>query len=378
MKLRRALIVAAVALSMAPMARSGHEQSVYPSYYPHEIEIKALAPGPAAELLRAGKLHAYLGRVPPVAAGNGAATVESLGTFLVIRLNANSPRARDEPTACATAAALVRDMARRGNGLVVHPYPVTPWHGDYFDHADLAEAARQQMRSSDATLGPSDLKVRAIGARARGLTRPEWLSEGEPWDAAVEEVDAAELVARETTMLNGWLGPRWVRSGWFHAYRLLGPSITDGRQASLVVANAERLQEVAYAGAVERINLERELLQVLLSGCRALVAGYTVKHEPFNVSFSAGIENISFDTLEGFNSPMFLRTVKLKDFPWNGWLQLGLQPRPSAAWNPVGGFTDPFGRLMWFAVADPALIPMPYDQVWTLNRFSDVETSPPR
>ena len=75
---------------------------------------------------------------------------------------------------------------------------------------------------------------------------------------------------------------------------------------------------------------------------------------------------------------MFLRTVKLKDFPWNGWLQLGLQPRPSAAWNPVGGFTDPFGRLMWFAVADPALIPMPYDQVWTLNRFSDVETSPPR
>jgi hypothetical protein len=35
-----------------------------------------------------------------------------------------------------------------------------------------------------------------------------------------------------------------------------------------------------------------------------------------------------------------LRTVKLKDFPWNGWLQLGLQPHPSAAWNPVGGFTD--------------------------------------
>jgi hypothetical protein len=53
MKLRRALIVAAVALSMAPVARSGHEQSVYPSYYPHEIEIRALAPAPAAELLRA-------------------------------------------------------------------------------------------------------------------------------------------------------------------------------------------------------------------------------------------------------------------------------------------------------------------------------------
>ena len=51
---------------------------------------------------------------------------------------------------------------------------------------------------------------------------------------------------------------------------------------------------------------------------------------------------------------MFLRTVKLKDFPWNGWLQLGLDARPSAAWNPIGGFTDEFGRLMWFAVGDPA------------------------
>jgi hypothetical protein len=376
MQVRRALIVAAVALSLAPVARSGHEQSVYPSYYPHEIEITAVAPEPAAELLRAGKLHAYIGNAPPVAAGDGAAAVESLGAFLVIRINPDSPRASDQSTACTTAAALVRDMAQRGSGFIVHPYPVTPWHGDYLYHADRAEAARESMLGSDATLGPSDLKVRAASALAQGLTRPEWLSEGEPWDAAVEEVSAAELIARETAMLNGWLGPRWTRSGWFHAYRLLGPSITEQAQASRVAANVERLQEVAYAGAVERINLERDLLQSLLSGCRALVAGYTVKREYFNASFSAGIENISFDALEGFNSPMFLRTVKLKDFPWNGWLQLGLEPRPSAAWNPVAGFTDPFGRLMWFAVGDPAAIPTPYDQGWTLNRFSEVEASP--
>src|SRR6185503_12848151 len=127
-------IVAAVALSMAPVARSGHEQSVYPSYYPHEIEITAVAPERVAELLRAGKLHAYLGSAPPEAAGDGVGAVESLGAFVVIRLNPDSPRARDDGTACATAAALVRDMAQRGNGFVVHPYPVTPWHGDYFHH----------------------------------------------------------------------------------------------------------------------------------------------------------------------------------------------------------------------------------------------------
>jgi hypothetical protein len=73
---------------------------------------------------------------------------------------------------------------------------------------------------------------------------------------------------------------------------------------------------------------------------------------------------------------MFLRTVKLKDFPWNGWLQLGIEQRPHAAWNPIGGFTDPFGRLMRSAVADPAAIPSPYEAVWLPNRFSDVEVSP--
>ncbi len=115
---------------------------------------------------------------------------------------------------------------------------------------------------------------------------------------------------------------------------------------------------------------------LLASDCRTMVAGYTVKREYFNAEFSAGIENISFDALEGFSSPMFLRTVKLKDFPWNGWLQLGLDGRPAAAWNPIGGFTDAFGRLMWFAIADPAAIPSPYEATWMLNRISEVEASP--
>ena len=43
---------------------------------------------------------------------------------------------------------------------------------------------------------------------------------------------------------------------------------------------------------------------------------------------------------------------------------------------PVGGFTDDFGRLMWFAVGDPAAIPSPYDHGWVLNRISEVEASP--
>jgi hypothetical protein len=72
---------------------------------------------------------------------------------------------------------------------------------------------------------------------------------------------------------------------------------------------------------------------------------------------------------------MFIRTVKLKDFPWNGWLALGIDGKPTGAWNPVAGMTDPFGRMMGFAVTDAALMSAPYDAGWMLNRISDLPSS---
>jgi hypothetical protein len=218
--------------------------------------------------------------------------------------------------------------------------------------------------------------VRAEGALAESLVRPEWRAKATRWDALIEEIDARRLVAGETTLTNGWMGPRWVRSGWFQAYRLLADTVADPDQRQRVEMRVARLQAGDIADPAERANLERDLVRRLTAGCRGAVAGYTVRREYFNASFSDGIENIAYDALEGLASPMFLRTVKLKDFPWNGWLKLATPGAPEAAWNPVGGFGDGFGRLMWFAVGDPAAIPSPYDHAWVLNRISEVETSP--
>jgi hypothetical protein len=377
MNVRRALALTLAVALVASVARSGHELPVYPSYYPHEIEIATLTAQQAAERLPAGKLHAYVGGSPPLASppAGTIGAVESLGAFVIVRLNPDSSLAKDDTSACAALPAIMRDMAAGGGRFIVHPYPVTPFHGDYLQHADRAEAAKQRVLRDAAAALSHDVKVRAASALAKGLVPPGRLADGPRWDAAIEEVGAAHLVADATVALNGWMGPRWTRSGWFHAYRLLSASLADPVLRQEVEASAERLQAADYAGPVERINLERDLVQRLASGCRAAVAGYTVKREYLNVAFSAGVENIGFDALEGLASPMFLRTVKLKDFPWNGWLQLGLEAKPASAWNPIGGFTDPFGRLMWFALADPALIPSPYEAGWMLNRISDVEAS---
>jgi hypothetical protein len=272
--------------------------------------------------------------------------------------------------------AVARVVAANGD-VVLHPYPVTPFHGDYLHHVDRVEDLATGLLGTKHTAPAiQDLKVRATGAAAKRIPPNDAAAPG-LWDIEIEEVAASELVASTMTAINGWLGPPGLKTGWYQAYLLLGDAI-DGKTRERVESKLRRLQYGGIADAVERINLARDLVAELVGGCRKVVIGYTVKREYYNAEFSAGIENIAYDAQQGFNSPMFIRTVKLKDFPWNGWLALGLDARGQAAWNPIAGFNDPFGRLMWAALGDPAAIPSPYDAGWVLNRISDVESLPRR
>jgi len=373
MKGLAAAVVLALAVTIVPVARSGHELPVYPSYYPHEIEIATVRPEHTAELLRAGKLHAYIGRMPDFspAPADSIGVADSLGRFLIVRINPDSPRAKDEPSACAVAKAVVGHLA--GNGMVLHPYPVTPLHGDYLFHADLAETAKARFAAGkDGASALPDLKVKAVGAAAKSVVGAAVAADDADWDAEVSDVGAAELVESAMLAMNGWLGPEWLRTGWFQAELMLADAVADSDARQHADAAFRRLTTRDYDGLAERVNLERELVAALAGGCRKVVAGYTVKREYYNAEFSAGIENVAYDALTGLHSPMFIRTVKLKDFPWNGWLALGIDAQPMAAWNPIAGMTDPFGRLMWFALGDPALLPSPYEAGWMLNRIGDV------
>jgi hypothetical protein len=373
----RMLMVLPALLATLGIARGGHELPVYPSYYPHEIAIETMSPERAADLLRDAKLHAYLGAEPlfPDAPPPSVRAVESLGSYLVVRLNPDR-LFQDERSACAVVEAILRDMAGKG-GFAFHPYPVTPLHGDYLFHVDRAEAEKARLLGPPAALPPHKLLVRADGMAA-SFVRPEWRAEGADWDAIVEEVDAGEPVSASANSVNGWLGPPWVKSGWFQAESLLADAADDAEAKRRTEAISQHLETGDYRDAVERFNLERELVATLVGGCRKRIAGYAVKRQYFSAEFTDGIENIGFDSIQGFNSPMFIRTVKLKDFPWNGWLMLGIDEPPGAAWNPIAGFTDGFGRLLWSAIGDPALLSAPYDSGWVLNRIADVQSNSAR
>jgi hypothetical protein len=364
------LIVAAVIVTAA---WAGHELPIYPSFYPHEIEIRTLAPGRAGDALGRGDIQAYVGSglsfsgKPP----EQVRAIESLGSFVLARINPQSPLLTAQNSACAVVKTVVSEFGPR-DGFILHPYPVTPLQGDYLYHADLAAAAKARFSEISTPAGQPNIKItiKADGNFAR--VHPDWSARGPDWDVEIVEADAAEQMAAAAFSVNGRLGPPWLRTGWFAAKQLLGEAIDNSADNEHAQTVLRRLETAAFSGLAERINLERELVSTLAAGCQRMVIGYTVKREYVNVEFSAGIENIGYDAIAGLASPIFIRTVKLKDFPWNGWLSLGIGEKPSGAWNPVAGMTDPFGQLMGFAVSDPALIPSPYEAGWMLNRISDL------
>jgi hypothetical protein len=367
MNRRSLFLLVAVALTAATVARSGHELPVYPSYYPHEIEVRSVTPAEAARLLGEGKMQALIGGAPQFTGDPppSVGTIASLGSLIVVRVNPASRWGGTDAAACGAAQSVIRDLAAKRVDIIVHPYPVTPFHGDFLQHADRAAAAWDRFMAGPPDTGApaiSELKVKAASAPAKRLFPADRYTDEADWDVAVEAVSAADLAFRAATSSNGWLGPSWFKAGWHQAALLLG--VPDDLQPP---------KDATEENTIERINLERGLVARLVAGCRAVVAGYTVRREYFNTEFTGGIENIAFDSIEGLHSPMFVRTVKLKDFPWNGWLIVGVDGPPAAAWNPIAGMTDRFGRLLWYALGDPALIPSPGSADWILNRITDVE-----
>ena len=114
--------------------------------------------------------------------------IESLGSFVVVRINPAVASVAAGTSACAVVQGGMRaSLAGRMVSFRI-PYPVTPFHGDYLHHADLAAAAKARFAEAAP---PSH----AAGSRRTAASRsihPDWSARGTDWDIEVVEVDAAE------------------------------------------------------------------------------------------------------------------------------------------------------------------------------------------
>jgi hypothetical protein len=218
-------------------------------------------------------------------------------------------------------------------------------------------------------------------SQSKPLMAPNVRADPVDWDLRFDEVTPEDLMRAAGIGAGGWPSPPWVKEGWFQAYHLLRGATAFGESGAREQAKAmyTRLTQAEFKDQTERVTLERQLVAALTENCQQGVVGYRLRREFYSDDFSNGIENIAFDSQSGFNSPVFLRTVKLKDLPWNGWLRVGIDRPATAAWNPVAGFTDAGGRLVWSTVGDNAFLPIPYNSRWVFNRTEirpDDETKP--
>jgi hypothetical protein len=361
------LVCIGVILEGTSLADAGHEVTHIPSYYPQEITIERVDPAAAATELTKNTMQAYIGS-PPRFAGpipKNVKAVESLDSFLVLSFNPASKVSRQSDKRCAVARGIVAALAGSPSAdVVLTPYPVTPFHPDYLQHLDRIEQAKAMVLTQGAI--KQALKFHAQGEHAQALVRSHWPLSRKRWDVSLDEVPATRLMS---TQLDGWLGPPWMKQGWFQAYRLLAATVSDAADKGAAGTAYRRLAQGEYRDLTEQFTLERQLLASLVHGCDRVVLGYTVRREYYNDEYT-GVENIGVDSQLGLNSAIFIRTVKLKDFPWNGWLRLGMNEKPAAAWNPLAGFTDPAGRLIWSTLGDPALLPLPYNGSWIPDRVT--------
>src|SRR5262245_37047478 len=349
-------LVAALLLGAGGDGDAGHEITFYPSYYPQEITVRVVAPSLAAGLLQKGKLQAYVGRDPFTGAAAPAhvSHVESLGSFVVLTFDR---AAVDGSARYAPAASVLKTLSAVKGPFFLHPYPVTPYHEDLLLHVDLVE--RVGKRVAEAT-GAATLRVKAAGALGQAARQ-----------AGLTVVDARSEATLEEIPLPSSTAP-WSREGWFQAYGVYASALDEASSTAADEVYTRRIKD-GHESAAERANLERRLVTMLTRGCERVPIGYTRRREPISIEYSTGVENVGWDAQSGLGSAIFLRTVKLKDFPWNGWLTLGTAGSATAAWNPVAGFTDPTGRLVWNAVSDASLLPAPYGAGWVDNRVEPRE-----
>jgi hypothetical protein len=377
-RLPAGIALAAGIVAFGGQGGAGHSVGHFPSYYPDEIRIDVVNPEAAAKSLADETLHAYVGSVPkftqPIP--SHVKSVRSLGSVLVLSFDRASNRFAKSEDRCAAAHGITAALGtERAGGFVFHPYPITPYHADYLHHVDRIEAAKATVGTGPAQAAP--MSIGARGTLAETVVQSRFGAATDRADVALEAVPADDLISAAGVHLDGWSGPPWVKEGWFQAYRLLSPAVDDASRAEVDDIFERLLHGELRGGLAERVDLERRLVSRLTAGCSRMVVGYAPREEYFNEAYPPGVENIAYDSIAGLNAPIFVRTAKLKDYPWNGKLHLAVRDPPHSAWNPVAGFTDGMGRLLWSAVGDPAMLAFPFNASWMPNRvqpeFSKVE-----
>ena len=216
-------------------------------------------------------------------------------------------------------------------------------------------------------------KVKTISMEA-SPTRLRDLEEYQGVNIVVERLDLLDYIFERLRNVNGiYVGLDAYDDARLAAHIYLKPGGADDEASRA----AQKLLSGDYSGWQERMNLIRTLILGGIDESVRTPVMLTYQHYLYNDDYDQGVENMARSPITGPFSDVFYRTVKLRLFPWNGWLLVGLDVERSSAYNPVLGFTDKWGRNLWMMLSDSASVFQPYNGSWEVNRVVWMEVESP-
>src|SRR5260370_2479578 len=137
-------LVCAVVIA-SPSAQADHEVSYYPSSRPQETRLEPLDPEAAARefISKTDPLHAYVGTAPRFSGQipEHLKSVESLKSLITVSVNPQSSRLQNREARCHAIGQAPLALAPPP-AVVIHPYPITPFHSDYLAHSHPASPSK--------------------------------------------------------------------------------------------------------------------------------------------------------------------------------------------------------------------------------------------
>lgn len=363
----------------ANIGLAGHENVQYQSYYPHEIRFLQVDNlDSALKLMRntttSGRvqgLHLYMemSKKEEVSGITSVKFLEQITKIYYLKFSEFNQHLKNKTLrtalsyGCINRVELAKEM--KTNPLFI---PLLPQHRETSYVKDFEEMLKT-VNCGNVSHKLGNLKVgftpaeEAVAEKIVGQIKHnagsninvEKVRDSDAWDILVAGVDVPGYVFSKLKYINGVFygtdsfdGITFIRDLF-----LAGKNITEQR-----IKNEADL--FLYTRLLVSDWYENSFTHPLM---------YDLQYYVYNDDYDEGLHNMAWSPLVGFLEPSaFFRTVKIKLFPWNGWLLVGSPSVDKCRFNPflVPGDATCYG--LWSVLSDPAFVLNPYNLTFEPNR----------
>ncbi|WP_448605502.1 hypothetical protein [Thermoflexus hugenholtzii] len=358
---------------------AGHENVQYQSYYPHEIRFLQVDNLDVAVRLfkntttsgRVEGLHLYLGKIgkTEAKANYSIKYLNFITNIYLLRFSEFNRHLQNSKIRSVIAYGCINrnELAKE---MLTSPLfiPLLPYHRETSYVKDIEERLKtiectdifQELKILKVgfTAGQEDLAdkiVEQIKSNTGFKLNAEKVSNPNDWDILVTRIDMPSYVLSKLSYINGV----YYGTDTFEGTTFIKDLFLNGKEKpEQRIISEEDL--FLYTRSIVSEWYERGFTYPLM---------YDIEYYIYNDDYDEGLHNMAWSPLVGLTEPSaFFRTVKIKLFPWNGWLLVGSPTVDKCKFNPFPVPGDQTCYGLWSVLSDPAFVLNPYNLTFEPNR----------